>query len=91
MKIIKQDGTEVILDVAQESFGSCAKHVEGYITTLSVPGKFVMLLNEDAELKRLGPNFVATSLLQAFSDRSDTLLGPVIVLETQDEVDAIIT
>ena len=90
MKLIKMDGTEIDLDPEKESFESCQKHVDGYIETLSIPGKFVFLLDEDAGLKQVGPNFVATSLLQAFSDRSDTLLGPVVVLESQEEVDAII-
>ena len=90
MKLIKMDGTQVDLDPEKETFESCQKHVEGHIQTLSVPGKFVFLLDEDAGLKHVGPNFTATSLLQAFSDRGETLLGPVVVLESQEEVDAII-
>lgn len=90
MKLIQMDGVQVDLDPEKETFESCQKHVGGYIETLSVPGKFVFLLDEDAGLKGAGPNFEATSLLQAFSDRSETLLGPVVVLESQEEVDTII-
>ena len=87
MKLIKQDGVVVELDPEQESFESCREHVEGYVTLLAVGRGLVFLLDEDAGPKQVGPNFAATTMLQALNvNRSDTLLGPVVVLGTPREV-----
>lgn len=90
MKLIETNGNVVELDYTKESFESCQQHVGGFIETLSVPTHFVMLLDEDASLKSVEPNFAATTLLRSFSDRSETLLGPVVVLESQEEIDAVL-
>ena len=61
------------------------KQVGGYIETISLPGDFVMILNEEGKINKLPLNHAATNIAVKVGGYADLIVGDVLILKENGE------